>query len=82
MKRLKISENQATEGLDNKSIGPNNMTSAVKTNLKLLNDAVKKIKPPNIKEKAKELIKLYEERKISKAKTVSSQLFDFIAFEK
>ena len=57
------------------------MTSAVKINLKILNDAVKKIKAANNKEKAKELIKLYEERKISNAKSVTNQLFDFIAYE-
>jgi hypothetical protein len=57
------------------------MANVVKGNLEILNGAVKKIKTASNKEKARALIKLYEDRKISNSKTVSNQLFDFIAYE-
>ena len=46
-----------------------------------MNAAVKKIKTPANKEKAKALIKLYEDKKIPKSTTVSNQMLDSVAYE-
>ena len=57
------------------------MANVVKAKLEILSGAVKNIKSASNKEKAIAFIKLYEERKISNSKTVSDQLFDYIAYE-
>ena len=75
------SKNESGSNNSKKDISDSLMANVVKSNSEILNSALKKIKSPDNKEKAKAFIKLFADRKISKSTTVSHQLLDFVAYE-